>query len=226
MTLYSVVTVKRRALTHVAVNGGMADNLEPMIYGQRFAPAILDRERPPETCELVGHHCESGDILAPGVVLATPEVGDLVVMPVTGAYCYSLLNNYNGTRQPPVVFVPRRRRAPRGPPRAVRRPARPGRALTMTPHPLDPLGADEIRAAAAILRRDRGVGERWRFASIELREPSKATVRTHRPGDPIAREADRDLLEPRRRAASTRRASRSARTASSPGSTSPTASRT
>ena len=59
----------------------------------------------------------------------------------------------------------------------------------MTTHPLDPLDADEIRAAAAILRRDRGVGERWRFASIELREPSKATVRAHRPGDPIVREA-------------------------------------
>ena len=105
VTVYSVVTVKRQARTHVAVNGGMADNLEPMIYGQRFAPAILDRERPPETCDLVGHHCESGDILAPGAVLATPEVGDLLVMPATGAYCYSLLNNYNGTRKPPVVFV-------------------------------------------------------------------------------------------------------------------------
>src|SRR3954447_25773129 len=43
-----------------------------------------------------------------------------------------------------------------------------------TPHPLDPLSADEIRQAAAILRRDRGVGERWRFASIELREPDKS----------------------------------------------------
>ena len=105
VTLYSVVTVKRQALTHVAVNGGMADNLEPMIYGQRFAPAILDRERPPETCDLVGHHCESGDILAAGAVLATPEVGDLLVMPATGAYCYSLLNNYNGTRKPPVIFA-------------------------------------------------------------------------------------------------------------------------
>ena len=111
-------------------------------------------------------------------------------MPATGAYCYSLLNNYNGTRRPPVVF------GRDGDARlAVRReeyerPARPGRALTMTPHPLDPLGADEIRAAAAILRRDQGVGERWRFASIELREPSKATVRdASRPGDPIAREA-------------------------------------
>ena len=43
-------------------------------------------------------------------------------------------------------------------------------------HPLDPLTADEIRLAAAIVRRDRGVGEGWRFASIELREPSKADL--------------------------------------------------
>ena len=118
VTLYSVVTVKRGVLTHVAVNGGMADNLEPMLYGQQFAPTILDRERPPETCELVGHHCESGDVLVHSVALATPQVDDLLVMPVTGAYCYSLLNNYNGARRPPVVLVPRRRRAARGPPRA------------------------------------------------------------------------------------------------------------
>jgi primary-amine oxidase len=57
-------------------------------------------------------------------------------------------------------------------------------------HPLDPLSADEIRSAAAILRRDRGVTERWRFASIELREPSKQAARDHRPGDPIARAAE------------------------------------
>ena len=103
VTLYEVVTVKRGAHTHVAVNGGMGDNLEPMLYGQRFAPAIVDRERPSETCELVGHHCESGDVLVPGAELATPAVGDLVVIPCTGAYCYSLQNNYNGARRPPVV---------------------------------------------------------------------------------------------------------------------------
>ena len=102
--LYEVITVKRARLTHVAVNGGMGDNLEPMLYGQRFAPFVLDAERPSEPCELVGHHCESGDVLERGVVLATPEVGDHVVMPVTGAYCYSLSNNYNGARRPPVVL--------------------------------------------------------------------------------------------------------------------------
>jgi diaminopimelate decarboxylase len=104
VTLYSVVTVKRGHVTHVAVNGGMGDNLEPMLYGQEFAPTILDREREAERCDLVGHHCESGDVLVKGVELATPEVGDLLLMPVTGAYCYSLSNNYNGARRPPVVI--------------------------------------------------------------------------------------------------------------------------
>ncbi len=104
VTLYEVVTVKRGALTHVAVNGGMGDNLEPMLYGQRVAPAIVDQDREPETCELVGHHCESGDVLVHGAELARPERGDLLVVPVTGAYCYSLQNNYNGARRPPVVI--------------------------------------------------------------------------------------------------------------------------
>jgi len=105
VTVYSVVTVKRGALTHVAVDGGMGDNLEPMLYGQRFAPFVLDADRPAEVCELVGHHCESGDVLEHGIELATPEVGDRVVVPVTGAYCYSLSNNYNGARRPPVVIA-------------------------------------------------------------------------------------------------------------------------
>ncbi len=104
LTLYSVVTVKRGVLTHVAVDGGMGDNLEPMLYGQRFAPFVLDVDRSAETCDLVGHHCESGDVLERAVALASPQVGDRIVMPVTGAYCYSLSNNYNGARRPPVVI--------------------------------------------------------------------------------------------------------------------------
>ena len=59
-----------------------------------------------------------------------------------------------------------------------------------TPHPLDPLSAEEIRTAATIVRRDHGVDERWRFASIELREPAKEVVRDFSAGDPIRREAE------------------------------------
>jgi primary-amine oxidase len=62
-------------------------------------------------------------------------------------------------------------------------------AARMAPHPLDPLTAAEIRQAAAILRRDRGVGERWRIASIELREPPKDAVRAWRVAAPCRREA-------------------------------------
>jgi primary-amine oxidase len=56
-------------------------------------------------------------------------------------------------------------------------------------HPLDPLTADEFRQAAGILRRERGVGPRWRFASIELREPGKDALRAAQPGAPLPREA-------------------------------------
>src|ERR1700742_861895 len=62
-------------------------------------------------------------------------------------------------------------------------------AAAMAPHPLDPLGTEEIRQATAIVRRDRGGGERWRVASIELREPPKDVVQAWRPGDSVERRA-------------------------------------
>jgi diaminopimelate decarboxylase len=109
VTLYSVVTVKRGARTHVALDGGMADNLEPMLYGTAFEPRLLDApaDRTPERVDLVGPHCESGDALAADVRLVAAKPGDRVVVPATGAYTYSLQNNYNGARRPPVVFVSR-----------------------------------------------------------------------------------------------------------------------
>src|SRR5256885_11351912 len=64
--------------------------------------------------------------------------------------------------------------------------------LVTNSHPLDPLSADEIRQAAAILRRDRTIGDGWRFASIELKEPAKdALPRLETGGAPGAREAIR-----------------------------------
>jgi diaminopimelate decarboxylase len=104
VSVYTVVTVKRGARVHVAVDGGMGDNLEVSLYGQRFQPSVLDRERPLQRCDLVGHHCESGDALALDVDLATPEVGDRIVVPVTGAYTYTMSNNYNAAFRPPVIF--------------------------------------------------------------------------------------------------------------------------
>src|SRR3954470_1853346 len=105
MTLYRVVTVKRGEITFVAVDGGLGDNLEVALFDQRFEAAIADRFDGREQVTVVGRHCESGDVLVDGLPLSTPRVGDLLVVPATGAYCYTMANNYNGTRRIPVVFV-------------------------------------------------------------------------------------------------------------------------
>ena len=104
MTAYRVVTVKRSTLTHVAVDGGMGDNLEVSLYGQPFQPSVIDKTGEAEIVEVVGRHCESGDRLASNVEVVRPEVGDLVVVPVTGAYCYTMANNYNAALAMPIIF--------------------------------------------------------------------------------------------------------------------------
>ena len=104
VTLYRVVTIKRSLRTFVAIDGGMADNLEVSLYGQRFEATVANRVGGGELYSLVGRHCESGDILIDGVRLQDPKIGDIIAVPVTGAYCLTMANNYNGARRPPVVF--------------------------------------------------------------------------------------------------------------------------
>jgi diaminopimelate decarboxylase len=105
LTLYHIVTVKQTARTYVAVNGGMGDNLEHSLYGQDFAPLVVGRWNEEHVAaDLVGRHCEAGDVITPHVTLANPHVGDLIAVPVTGAYCFTMSNNYNAALRPPVVF--------------------------------------------------------------------------------------------------------------------------
>lgn len=104
-TLYRIISVKRSSRTFVAVDGGMGDNLEVSLYGQRFEATIANRVGGGERCTIVGRHCESGDQLIEDVALRDPKVGDLIAVPVTGAYCLTLANNYNGACRPPIVFV-------------------------------------------------------------------------------------------------------------------------
>ena len=106
-TIYRVTTVKRGSVTFVAVDGGMGDNLEVALFGQRFEAGIanrLDAENG-EVVTVVGRPCESGDVLVDGVPLPDPRVGDLLAVPATGAYCFTMSNNYNGNRRIPVVFA-------------------------------------------------------------------------------------------------------------------------
>jgi len=109
VTVYTVTTIKPSATpaapTFVAVDGGMGDNMEVALVGQRFEATIADRVGGGEPVTVVGRHCESGDVLSTDVPLRDPKVGDLLVVPVTGAYCFTMSNNYNGARRIPVVFA-------------------------------------------------------------------------------------------------------------------------
>jgi diaminopimelate decarboxylase len=105
LTVYRIVTVKRTTRTYVAVDGGMGDNLEHSLYGQNFSPLVVGRWAEEHVvADLVGRHCEAGDVITPHVRLANPQVGDLIAVPVTGAYCFTMSNNYNAALRPPVVF--------------------------------------------------------------------------------------------------------------------------
>src|SRR5690242_14227295 len=106
VTLYTVQTVKHNVSTWVAVDGGMSDNLRPMLYGSRYEALVADRPlaEPGERCRIAGKHCESGDVIVREARLADPAPDDVIATPVTGAYGYSLANNYNGVPRPPVIF--------------------------------------------------------------------------------------------------------------------------
>ncbi len=104
VTLYTVESVKRNVSTWVAVDGGMSDNLRPMLYGARYEAHVADRLGGSVSCVLAGKHCESGDVIVAEAHLDDPRAGDVIVTPATGAYCYAMGNNYNGVLRAPVVF--------------------------------------------------------------------------------------------------------------------------
>ena len=104
VTLYRVESVKRNLSCWVAVDGGMSDNLRPMLYGARYEAHVADRLDGRTACVLTGKHCESGDVVVKEALLDDPRPGDVIVIPVTGAYGYAMANNYNGVARAPVIF--------------------------------------------------------------------------------------------------------------------------
>ncbi len=110
VTLYTVESVKDVDLPDgtvrfVAVDGGMSDNMRPMLYDAPYEADLADRiGADGSPCTVVGKHCESGDVLIRETRLNDPRPGDTLVTPVTGAYVYAMANNYNGVPRPPVVF--------------------------------------------------------------------------------------------------------------------------
>jgi diaminopimelate decarboxylase len=108
ITVYTVGTLKEipGVRTYIAVDGGMSDNLRPMLYGSRYEAIVANRagEVPDTVATIAGMHCESGDVLVREATLAAPRTGDVLVTPATGAYGYAMANNYNGVPRPPVIF--------------------------------------------------------------------------------------------------------------------------
>jgi diaminopimelate decarboxylase len=122
-TIYEVGTVKDVLVTvddpptgsagtavrkYVSIDGGMSDNIRPALYGADYTVRIASRasDAEPALVRIAGKHCESGDIVVradylPGDV----QPGDLLAVPATGAYCWSLANNYNYLGRPAVVAV-------------------------------------------------------------------------------------------------------------------------
>ncbi len=110
VTVYEIGTIKEipGIRTYVAVDGGMSDNPRPVLYGsgyEAFLPRAVTAPRS-RTVRVVGKHCESVDVLLFEAALpADVAVGDLLAVPVTGAYGHSMGSNYNKVPRPPVVFV-------------------------------------------------------------------------------------------------------------------------
>ena len=104
VTLYTVESVKQNISRWVAVDGGMSDNLRPMLYGASYEAHVADRFGGETECVIAGKHCESGDVIVRAAVLDDPKPGDVIVTPATGAYGFAMANNYNGVPRAPVVF--------------------------------------------------------------------------------------------------------------------------
>lgn len=114
VTLYEVGTVKPVRVSdelervYVSVDGGMSDNARPALYGADYSVRLASRvsHAEPALVRVVGRHCESGDVVVDADYLPGDVApGDLVAVPATGAYCFSLSNNYNYVPRPPVVAV-------------------------------------------------------------------------------------------------------------------------
>ena len=108
VALYRVGSVKRGARTYVAVDGGMADNIRPTAYGAEYVAVVADRvgeQRDVAEVAIAGKYCETGDILIQKIALPLPRVGEVIALPVSGAYHLAMASNYNMAPRPAVVVA-------------------------------------------------------------------------------------------------------------------------
>ena len=109
VAIYSVGAIKeiKDIRKYVSLDGGMGDNIRPALYEARYDAVVINKmnERPTELVTLAGKFCESGDILVKDIFLPKLESGDLIAIPASGAYNYSMASNYNLAPRPPVIML-------------------------------------------------------------------------------------------------------------------------
>lgn len=110
-TIYTAGDMKRSGeKDYIFVDGGMSDNIRPALYEAEYSAFTVGKdgrkkEGPLRTFCLAGKNCESGDVIIKEASLPETELGDLILVRSTGAYCYSMASNYNRLGRPAVVFV-------------------------------------------------------------------------------------------------------------------------
>ncbi len=109
VAVYRVTGNKRltNAPDFLHINGGLGDNVRPSMYGARYTACNVNHPNAPaeSTYSIAGRYCESGDILIPTLTLPDTKTGNLLAVPVSGAYTLSMASNYNGIGRPAVLFV-------------------------------------------------------------------------------------------------------------------------
>jgi diaminopimelate decarboxylase len=109
VALYRVGAIKEIAGVrhYVSVDGGMADNIRPALYGARYTAEVANRAAtgPTRRVTIAGKYCESGDILIEEIDLPELATGDILAVPAAGAYCLAMASNYNHALRPAVVLV-------------------------------------------------------------------------------------------------------------------------
>jgi len=108
VAIYRVGTIKRRGKrTWLLTDGGMADNPRHALYGARYScltVASLSREMNGKV-SIAGPYCESGDVVIEDLPMPQVEEGELIAIPVSGAYHLSMSSNYNAARRPAVLWL-------------------------------------------------------------------------------------------------------------------------
>jgi diaminopimelate decarboxylase len=103
----SFVVRPSSALRYLHIDGGMADNIRPALYGARYTALLANRAAAPsdELVHIAGRYCESGDVLIRGIGLPRAELGEILAVATAGAYTLSMASNYNLAARPALLLV-------------------------------------------------------------------------------------------------------------------------